>query len=185
MGYQLVFDYKNDQLGNRGQFAGAILVEGEWYCPAMPTPLIEATRDFRAKQPIDEATYNRRIEQRKRYLVRPKERPDSDGYVPMRCPSVGRSATLSCPLRNPVGNVAGRTQVLVVPAHPEEICTNKSSVSFPPTAGAKYRQDLHYGSPEWHAMYSTARNTIEGFNGYVKDANHEALDQPGRRRARA
>ncbi len=182
MGYQLVFDYKNDQLGNRGQFAGAILVEGEWYCPAMPTPLIEATRDFRAKQPIDEATYNRRIEQRKRYLVRPKERPDSDGYVPMRCPSVGRSATLSCPLRNPVGNVAGRTQVLVVPAHPEEICTYKSSVSFPPTAGAKYRQDLHYGSPEWHAMYSTARNTIEGFNGYVKDANHEALDQPGRRR---
>ena len=33
-------------------------------------------------------------------------------------------------------------------------------------------------------MYSTARNTIEGFNGYVKDANHEALDQPGRRRVR-
>ena len=102
----------------------------------------------------------------------------------MRCPAVGRSATLSCPLRNPVGNVAGRTQVLVVPAHPEEICTYKSSVSFPPTAGGKYRQDLHYGSPEWHAMYSTARNTIEGFNGYVKDANHEALDQPGRRRVR-
>jgi hypothetical protein len=33
-------------------------------------------------------------------------------------------------------------------------------------------------------MYATARNTIEGFNGYVKDANYEALDQPGRRRVR-
>jgi len=33
-------------------------------------------------------------------------------------------------------------------------------------------------------MYSTARNTIEGFNGYVKDANCEALDQPARRRVR-
>jgi len=45
-------------------------------------------------------------------------------------------------------------------------------------------QALHYGSPEWQQMYSTARNTIEGMNGYVKDANHEALDQPGRRRVR-
>lgn len=43
---------------------------------------------------------------------------------------------------------------------------------------------LHYGSPEWQAMYSTARNTIEGFNGYLKDASYEALDQPGRRRVR-
>ena len=43
---------------------------------------------------------------------------------------------------------------------------------------------LHDGSPEWQAMYSTARNTIEGFNGYLKDASYEALDQPGRRRVR-
>lgn len=50
--------------------------------------------------------------------------------------------------------------------------------------GAKYAQHLHHGSPQWQAMYSTALNTIEGFDGYVKDANHEALDQPGRRRVR-
>ncbi|NNN11551.1 MAG: hypothetical protein HKL83_06795 [Acidimicrobiaceae bacterium] len=33
-------------------------------------------------------------------------------------------------------------------------------------------------------MYSTARNTIEGFNGYVKDSNYEALGQLDRRRVR-
>ena len=33
-------------------------------------------------------------------------------------------------------------------------------------------------------MYSTARNTIEGFNGYVKDSSYEAFYQPGRRRIR-
>jgi hypothetical protein len=78
----------------------------------------------------------------------------------------------------------GRTRIPVTPAYPDRICTNKSSVSFPPTAGAKYAQALHYGSPEWQAMYATARNTIEGFNGFVKDAGREALDQPGRRRVR-
>ncbi len=33
-------------------------------------------------------------------------------------------------------------------------------------------------------MYGTLRNCIEGFNGYVKDGNHEALDDPERRRIR-
>ena len=50
--------------------------------------------------------------------------------------------------------------------------------------GARYRQDLPYGSPAWHARYATLRNTIEGLNGYAKDPAHQALAQPGRRRVR-
>ncbi len=46
------------------------------------------------------------------------------------------------------------------------------------------RQDLPYAGPAWHARYATLRNTIEGFNGYVKDTAHEALAQPARRRVR-
>jgi hypothetical protein len=55
-------------------------------------------------------------------------------------------------------------------------------VTIPPDAGAKFHQDLLYNSAEWHATCSTLRNTNEGFNGYVKDAAHEALDDPSRRR---
>jgi hypothetical protein len=33
-------------------------------------------------------------------------------------------------------------------------------------------------------MYATARNTIEGFNGFIKDGVHEALADPMRRRMR-
>ena len=33
-------------------------------------------------------------------------------------------------------------------------------------------------------MYATLRNSIEGFNGYVKDGAKEALDDPERRRVR-
>ena len=33
-------------------------------------------------------------------------------------------------------------------------------------------------------MYATTRNTIEGFNGYIKDGAHEALADPTRRRLR-
>ncbi len=54
----------------------------------------------------------------------------------------------------------------------------------PPDAGAKFHQDLLFGSPEWHSVYATLRNSIEGFNGYIKDGAHEALDDPERRRLR-
>lgn len=184
LGYDLIFDYREDQLGVTGSHAGAIQVEGAWYCPQMPQLLIDATLDHRVKKSIDEVTWHRRIEERSAYLLRQKEKPDDEGYVPMRCPAVGPSATVVCPLKKAVGSTAGRTRIPVTPSDPDRICTNTSSVSFPPSAGAKFAQALHYGSPTWRQMYSTARNTIEGMNGYLKDASREALDQPGRRRVR-
>lgn len=48
----------------------------------------------------------------------------------------------------------------------------------------RYGQTLAFGTPEWRSVYATARNTMEGFNGFVKDANHEALGDPMRRRVR-
>ncbi|WP_298334328.1 hypothetical protein [Ferrimicrobium sp.] len=63
------------------------------------------------------------------------------------------------------------------------ICTKTNSITFEVTAGAKYAQKLIYGSRESRKLYASARNTIEGFNGYVKGSDHGALGDPGRRRA--
>src|SRR5205807_1140819 len=62
-------------------------------------------------------------------------------------------------------------------------CT-QTAITIAPGTGARYRQDLPYGTPAWQARYATLRNTIEGLNGYAKDPAHEALAQPGRRRVR-
>lgn len=43
---------------------------------------------------------------------------------------------------------------------------------------------MQFGTPEWQRRYATARNTIEGFNGFIKDPAFEALDASGRRRVR-
>jgi hypothetical protein len=40
-------DYRIDQLGIQANTGGAILVEGTWYCPALPGPLITATTSLR------------------------------------------------------------------------------------------------------------------------------------------
>ena len=60
----------------------------------------------------------------------------------------------------------------------------QTAITIPPDLGARYRQDLPYGTPAWHARYATLRNTIEGLNGLVKDPAHEALAAPARRRVR-
>ena len=60
----------------------------------------------------------------------------------------------------------------------------QTAITIAPDTGARYRQDLPYGSPAWHQRYATLRNTIEGLNGYAKDTAHQALAQPGRRRVR-
>ncbi|MEV0113257.1 hypothetical protein AB0H77_08400 [Streptomyces sp. NPDC050844] len=45
-GFKPVYDYRTDQLGKQAETQGAILVEGTWYCPSMPQPLIDATKDL-------------------------------------------------------------------------------------------------------------------------------------------
>jgi hypothetical protein len=73
--------------------------------------------------------------------------------------------------------------VLQPPPEPPRIC-HQTAITIAPDIGARYRQDLPYGSPAWHKSYATLRNTIEGLNGLIKDTAHEALAQPARRRVR-
>lgn len=47
MGYKPVYDDRVDQLGRQAGTHGAIFVEGRWYCPSMPEPLINAIIDLR------------------------------------------------------------------------------------------------------------------------------------------
>jgi hypothetical protein len=55
LGYKPVYDYRADQLGKQAGAQGAIFVEGRWYCPSMPEPLVNATIDLHAER-IDRET---------------------------------------------------------------------------------------------------------------------------------
>ena len=186
LGYRLVFDYKDDQLGVKAESQGFLQIEGEWYCPSIPQTLIDATADFRQGR-IDEATYQLRLKERWGYRARPKGRPDPEGHVRLVCPAANPWPMARCDLKPASVHAAqtrGRTRIYLkddIRADPPLSCTQQT-VTVPPEAGAKFGQELPYNSAEWHATYSTLRNTNEGFNGYVKDAAHEALDDPGRRR---
>ncbi len=183
LGYQPVMDYKSGQLGIQANTSGAILVEGTWYCPALPAPLITATTRLRGRA-ITRDLYDQQITARACYQLKHKDGPDADGYQRLSCPATGKHPGLICPLR--AGSLSprdGRPKILQPPQEPPRIC-RQTAITTAPGTGARYRQDLPYASPAWHARYATLRNTIEGLNGYVKDTAHEALAQPARRRVR-
>jgi hypothetical protein len=187
LGYKIYTDYRDDQLGKKDGYAGAIQVEGALYCPSMPENLITATVDLRADR-IDKKTWRLRIIERRKYMLRPKSKPDANGSVAMMCPARGPGATASCPL---VDNGCGqsddaKTRIYVppVPEKQDKICTNATSVTVPIEAGAKLAQEVQYGSTEWQSIYSHDRNTIEGTNGFLKDGAHEGIAISERRRMR-
>jgi hypothetical protein len=183
LGYQPVMDYRADQLGIQASTAGAILVEGTWYCPAMPEPLITATAGLR-DHATGQAAYDAQIAARGPYQLKRKDGPDADGYQRLSCPAAGDHPRLICPLRETsLSPRDGRPKIFQPPDDPPKVC-RQAAITIAPDTGARYRQDLPYATPAWHARYATLRNTIEGLNGYVKDPAHEALAQPARRRVR-
>jgi hypothetical protein len=183
LGYSLVMDYKETELGRQANSAGAVMVEGTFYCPAMPEPLVSASADLRHGV-IDAGTHAARIAARASWRLVRKEGPDADGYERFACPARGHYPHLCCPLQPASAERAmGKIPVLLAPADPPKVCT-QSAVTIAPDIGARHRQDLAFGSAQWARTYATYRNTIEGTNGYVKDTAHQSLGSPGRRRVR-
>ena len=183
MGYKPVYDYTVDQLGKQAETHGAILVEGTWYCPSMPQPLIDATSDLYAGR-IDRATWAERIAARKAHRLVPKQHEDGEGHQRQMCPaeagkvqcllkprSLGNDPRL--PLLDPEPNPIG----------PYKVCRQRS-VTMAPAEGAKHWQPLNYGTPEWQKIYFRLRNSVEGYNGFAKNPLAEAIEQAGSRRIR-
>ncbi|MCB0964032.1 MAG: hypothetical protein KDA98_12150 [Acidimicrobiales bacterium] len=179
-GYGHIGKYRTDMAAITVAEQGAIQVDGAWYCPSMPTDLINASIDKHTGT-IDNKTWQARIDRRTAYLLRPNGKPDSDGYQRWRCPASGPSPTAACPLKGDPAK-AGLTAVTITPKHPDKVCTQQS-ITISPSPGAKWRQDLQYGTQAWHVEYAK-RNGVESFNAQLKKQHRGALDSPGRRQVR-
>lgn len=64
-----------------------------------------------------------------------------------------------------------------------KVC-RQQTITIPPAAGGKFWQPLTHASDKWQVTYSTLRNSIEGYNGYVKDNGYAALGASDKRRIR-
>lgn len=186
LGFTPLTRYKRDRLGVRGGFAGAVQIEGEHYCPAMPSALKTASQDVLIGM-IDDETYRRRVDAKTAFALRNKERPASDGSVPKMCPAYGPGATVTCPLRtiHPDSSKKIKPEVFTrdLPEAPDRICT-KTSVQFKGSEGLRYAQAIPYGTQEHEDTITTARNSAEGTFGQLKHPGQENISAAARRSSR-
>jgi hypothetical protein len=187
LGYRRVFDYEVTELGlATGGQNGSIYVEGEHLCPATPTDLVEASVRARDLE-YDEKTYRVLIDERSKYALRNKEKPDAEGKVKKMCPALGPQAKVECPLREIHPNASQKAKPYVLkknlPPRPDKICCNSSATFVETEETLRFKQDLRYGSDEWQTTYSADRNMVEGINGYIKDESRENLTSAARRSA--
>ncbi|MFC4329634.1 hypothetical protein ACFPC0_17885 [Streptomyces andamanensis] len=183
LGYRPIWDYRIDQLGIQDSHAGALLVDGTWYCPSLPELLLTTTADILNKK-IDKATWHARIHARATYRLRPKAAPDPRGARRMLCPAAGTHPTVACHLKSRSlgkGNHLPVVDITPTPAGPPAIC-RKESLTFSRDVGIRYWQELDHGLAPWVHHYFRLRNRVEHFNGYAKD--QEAVERSRTRRIR-
>jgi hypothetical protein len=178
-------DYRIDRLGHQGGDHGALYIEGGTYCPATPQPLQDATKELMGNL-IDTATYRERIKSRTAFKLHQKEKPDAKGRVVLRCPALGPSATVTCPLRELLKSTAKIRPAVDaenLPDFADKIC-RQHSVSFDTAANRRSAQAFEYGSEEWAEVHTHARNSIESLNNQIKSGGTEDVESASRRRVR-
>ncbi|WP_157155925.1 hypothetical protein [Diaminobutyricimonas sp. LJ205] len=126
---------------------------------------------------------NLRIRQRRAFELHAKERPDAQGRQPLRCPALGDSPTVTCPLRELSKKAADQARPHVdkddLPEVLDRIC-KQQSVSFTQEDTLRQKQAFPFMSPEWENFHTHARQTIESMHQGFKDDGKENVASSGR-----
>ena len=143
-GAQLIQDLHPHDRGPRGTHHGAIIANGNLYCPATPQPLLQLGPLARDATPEQASTHDQQTAETARYKLGKITADDADGYHRVACPAA--MGKIRCPLR-PASMTLNRQrpQILTPPEHPPACCTQQT-ITVPPQIAAKTRQKHDYPS---------------------------------------
>jgi hypothetical protein len=151
-GAQLVQDLHPSDRGPRGTHHGAIIANGNLYCPATPRPLLELGPLARDATPDQAAGHDIQSAELARHKLGKITADDADGYHRVMCPAV--MGKIRCPLRPASMTLdRGRPEVLTPPEHPQDCCTQQT-ITVPPQIAAKTRQKHDYPSAAHRQSYA-------------------------------
>jgi hypothetical protein len=165
-GAQLIQDLHPNDRGPHGTHHGAIIANGNLYCPATPRPLLELGPLPPAATPEQTATHDQQTTELARHKLGPITAEDTDGYHRVICPAA--MGKIRCPLRP--GSMKldrGRPEILTPPEHPPACCTQQT-ITVPPQVAAKTRQKHDYPSKEHRRSYRR-RTSAERTFSTIKD----------------
>ena len=160
-GARLVQDLHPHDRGPKGTHDGAIIANGNLYCPATPRTLLELgplPRDTTVEQA---AAHDARTAELARYKLGRITRDDEDGYHRVACPAA--MGKIRCPLRPPSMTLdRDRPEILQPPGNPQACCTQQT-LTVPPEVTAKTAQKHDYPSKAHRRSYARRTGAERGF----------------------
>jgi len=151
-GAQLIQDLHPSDRGPRGTHHGAIIANGNLYCPQTPKPLLSLGPLARDATPEHIASHDQQAAELSRHKLGKITADDADGYHRVSCPAV--MGKIRCPLRPSSMTLdRGRPEILAPPEHPPACCTQQT-LTVPPHVAAKTRQKHDYPSPQHRRSYA-------------------------------
>ena len=151
-GAQLVQDLHPSDRGPRGTHDGAIIANGNLYCPATPRPLLELGPLARDATPDQVSAHDAQSAELARHKLGRISGDDTDGYHRVMCPAA--MGKIRCPLRPAsMALPRDRPEVLTPPEHPQDCCTQQT-ITVPPQVAAKTRQRHDYPSAAHRRSYA-------------------------------
>jgi hypothetical protein len=151
-GAQLVQDLHPLDRGPRGTHHGAIIANGNLYCPATPRTLLELGPLARDATPGHASAHDQQSAELARYKLGRITSDDADGYHRVTCPAA--TGKIRCPLHPASMTLTrDRPEILTPPEHPPACCAQQT-ITVPPHVAAKTRQKHDYPSTEHRRSYA-------------------------------
>jgi hypothetical protein len=165
-GAQLIQDLHPSDRGPRGTHQGAIIANGNLYCPATPKPLLELGPLAPAATPGQAAAHDQQAAELSRHKLGRISADDIDGYHRVMCPAV--MGKIRCPHRPDSMKLdRSRPEILTPPEHPPACCVQQT-ITVPPQVAVKTRQKHDYPSPKHRRSYARRTGAERTFS-TIKD----------------
>jgi hypothetical protein len=160
-GAQLVQDLHPHDRGPKGTHHGAVISNGNLYCPGTPRPLLELGPLARTATREQAADWDRQTAELARHKLGRITRDDADGYRRVACPAA--MGKIRCPLRPQSMTLdRDRPEILQPPEHPQACCAQQT-ITVPPGVLAKTAQKHDYPSAAWRRSYARRTGAERGF----------------------
>ncbi len=160
-GAQLVQDLHPGDRGPKGTHEGAVIANGNLYCPQAPRRLLELGPLARTAAREQAAGHDRETTELARYKLGRLTADDADGYHRVACPAA--TGKIRCPLRPASMRLdRDRPEILQPPEHPQACCVQQT-ITVPPEVNAKTRQKHDYPSAAWRRSYARRTGAERGF----------------------
>ena len=160
-GAQLVQDLHPHDRGPKGTHHGAIISNGNLYCPKTPRSLLELGPLARDATREQAAAHDGKAAELARYKLGRITADDADGYHRVQCPAA--MGKIRCPLRPASMTLdRGRPEILQPPQQPQDCCT-RQTVTVPPHVLAKTAQKHDYPSRAHRRSYARRTGAERGF----------------------